>query len=147
MRLAALLAGLAVLAADQLSKALIRSLMTEGEVRQIAGPLDLVSVRNDGVAFGALGGSHPWLLVLVAVVILAVLVTVVRGSESRAVWIAAGAIAGGAAGNVIDRVAWGAVTDFIKVASWPAFNLADVAIVCGAIGLVWFAERSDHADA
>ncbi len=42
---------------------------------------------------------------------------------------------------MIDRVAFGAVTDYLKVSRWPAFNIADVAIVLGAIGLVWLMER------
>jgi signal peptidase II len=55
-------------------------------------------------------------------------------------------LAGGALGNVVDRVARGAVTDFIKLPAWPAFNVADIAITLGVLGLVLVAEQSEHRD-
>ena len=129
MRLRALAVAIGVLAADQAVKALVRAMMDEGQRVDLAGPLAIVSARNDGVAFGALGGLPPLALVAIGAAILVVLVLVVRGS------------------NLTDRVLFGAVTDYVKVSRWPAFNLADAAIVCGGVALVWFSERSSASDA
>ncbi|MEI2701943.1 MAG: signal peptidase II [Baekduia sp.] len=147
MRLRALAVAIGVLAADQAVKALVRAMMDEGQRVDLAGPLAIVSARNDGVAFGALGGLPPLALVAIGAAILVVLVLVVRGSNRTGLWVAAGMIAGGAAGNLTDRVLFGAVTDYVKVSRWPAFNLADAAIVCGGVALVWFSERSSASDA
>ena len=78
---------------------------------------------------------------LLVLTLTALLVTFWKTADRPGVWLATGAILGGAVGNVIDRVAFGAVTDYLKVSRWPAFNIADVAIVLGAIGLVWLMER------
>mgnify|MGYP000858796838 CR=1 FL=1 len=146
MRARALAVAVAVLACDQLVKVLVRTAMSEGERIDIAGPFAIVSARNDGVAFGALGGLPPLALVVIGAVVLAVLAFVVRGSTRIALWVSAGAIVGGAAGNIVDRVLFGAVTDYLKVSRWPAFNVADAAIVCGGIALVWFSERDRTGD-
>ena len=60
-----------------------------------------------------------------------------RNLERPYAWLATGLLLGGAAGNIIDRVAHGSVTDWIKLPHWPAFNLADVAITAGVIALVF----------
>ena len=58
-------------------------------------------------------------------------------------WIPTGLLLGGAIGNIIDRLASGEVTDWIKIPLWPAFNIADIAITAGVIALLWVLERSD----
>lgn len=142
----ALAAAVAVCALDQALKAIVRARMEVGEVHELAGPFSLVSVRNDGVAFGAFAGSGVLLIAVVTVALTALLVVFLRSADRPGVWLATGAILGGAAGNIIDRVAFGAVTDYIKVSRWPAFNLADIAIVLGAIGLIWLMERDAPAE-
>ncbi len=57
------------------------------------------------------------------------------------IWVPTGLLAGGAIGNVVDRVRDGAVTDFLKLPSWPAFNVADVAITLGVLALLFVVER------
>lgn len=139
------LAGLLVLAADQASKAWILyglRLPALGSVA-VLPVLNLTMVWNRGITFGLLRGDGPASALLLAGVALAVVVALglwLRRAESRLVAGALGAIAGGAIGNVIDRLRFGAVVDFIHAHafgwSWYVFNVADAAIVCGVGALV-----------
>lgn len=131
---------------DQLSKAIVASSLVPGERRDFLPLVDVVHVRNTGVAFGALGGRG-WLVPLLATVAAAgVLIWFASNPDRPGGWLPAGLVLGGAAGNLIDRVRLGAVTDFIKLPHWPAFNLADVAITAGVIALLIVAERSAGSD-
>jgi len=142
----AAVAAAVVLVADQAIKSVVRSQMSVGQEIELIGPLKLVSFRNDGVAFGALAGGSWWLLVLLALVLIALITAVARSAGPRT-WPAAGLIIGGALGNLIDRVLFGEVTDFLKVGAWPAFNVADAAIVVGALLLVWSLDRAEAQEA
>ena len=135
-----LAAGLA-LAADQVSKAVVlrHAEALSGGIEVVPG-FDLVLGRNDGVAFGLLGGVGPWALVGLAAVVVAWLLVAMLRAPRRREAVAYGAVIGGAIGNVADRLQHGAVTDFLDFHvgawHWPAFNLADVAIVVGVAGIV-----------
>ena len=118
---------------DQLSKALIRIFMPWGESLSLGGVLRIRQVRNPGTAFGIIPGSS-WPLFLVSILVfLALLLVLWRwgGPGSTAFQLGMGLIIGGAIGNIIDRIALGAVVDFIDFGFWPVFNLADLAIVVG----------------
>ncbi len=81
-------------------------------------------------------------VVLVAVFALALLLWFfVTHIHRRLVWLPTGLLLGGAAGNLIDRLNHGAVTDFIKLPHWPAFNVADICITVGVISLVYVLEK------
>ncbi|MBF0326076.1 signal peptidase II [Magnetospirillum moscoviense] len=104
---------------------------------------DLVMAWNRGVSFGIFnnGGDWNWLaLSVLSVAISAGLVVWLKKAENALVALALGAIIGGALGNVIDRLRWGAVADFLDVHvagyHWPAFNVADSAISVGAVLLI-----------
>ncbi len=104
---------------------------------------DLVMAWNRGVSFGIFNNGGQWNAVLLSVLSVAIaigLLVWMRKAENRLVVLALGGIIGGALGNVIDRVRWGAVADFLDVHvmgyHWPAFNLADSAISVGAVLLV-----------
>ena len=140
-----LIAVLVVLAADQLSKWWILTIVRLEEVGQIVllPVLNLTMVWNRGVTFGLLNGFGQWGSLILAAVALAVVVALgvwLRRAESPLVAAALGAIAGGAISNVIDRLRFGAVVDFIHAHigawSWYVFNVADAAIVCGVLTLV-----------
>lgn len=124
------------MAADQAAKAAIGAHVVIGEYVEVLGPLELTLSHNQGVAFGLAGGAGTG-LVLVTLVALGVIGYLFARNPTRpGMWVAVGLVAGGAIGNLTDRVRAGAVTDFIAVGSWPPFNLADVAITLGVLLLV-----------
>lgn len=128
--------ALLVLAADQVSKSVVLSADPGG------GGSGLVSVRlvrNTGASFG-IGAGHPLLITLTAAALLVVVVALLARARSRAVALSLAVVAGGAAGNLADRLlrrpglGRGAVVDWIHVAGYPAtFNIADIAIRLGAV--------------
>lgn len=148
-----LLAGLLIVAFDQATKALVRgALPLHSERVVIPEVLLLTHVQNRGAAFGL----FPTSTLPLALISLAVCVAIIAG---RTWWIGRGrlmsvAIAlefGGAFGNLIDRVALGAVTDFVQftpnlpwIGRWPAFNVADAALTTGALLLAMALTRSDR---
>ena len=135
-----LLLGLVVLIFDQLTKQAIRSHLVYGESRPIIdGFFNLVYVRNDGAAWNILSG-HGLILILISVSVL-VLLFVYRRSflqEQFSHRILLGLLVGGITGNLVDRIRFGWVTDFLDFQfgtyHYPSFNVADSAI-CIAIGL------------
>lgn len=137
----AVLTALFVLAADQVSKGLVRADVVEGERLHPLPLVSIVHVENTGVAFGALG-SHRWLVPVLTLLALAgVLVWYFSNPARPGAWFPAGLVVGGAIGNLTDRARNGSVTDFIAVPHWPAFNIADIAITIGVIALIVVAER------
>ena len=138
--LAAAGTALAVIAADQLTKALVRSGLEIGEQRDLVLGVDLVHVRNSGVAFGFLAGGGAVLVAGTAIALLALLVFFALNSGRRLVWLPTGLLLGGALGNLLDRAHQGHVTDFIKFPHFPAFNVADMAITVGVLALVYVLE-------
>lgn len=145
LSLLGLVAVLVVLVADQASKWWVLNILHLPEVGQIVllPVLNFTFVANRGVTFGLLNGFGQWsylALAAVALAVVAALVVWLRRAESRLVAVALGAIVGGAISNVIDRLRYGAVVDFIQAHigawSWYVFNLADAAIVCGVAALV-----------
>jgi lipoprotein signal peptidase len=138
-----------LLVADQVSKFLILDVVMLPERRNIPlielGPvgLDLTMVWNRGVTFGLFSGEGSWnhlILAALALVVAGFLLRWLARSETRLVTYALGAVIGGAIGNVIDRIRFGAVVDFVDVHAWGwhwyVFNVADAAIVCGVLALV-----------
>ena len=133
--LAGVLAGL-VLTADQAAKAIVEARLVPGEDIGVLGPLGLTLTHNRGVAFGLAGGAGAP-LILVTLGALGVIGYLFAREPARpGMWVATGLLAGGAIGNLVDRVRADAVTDFVDVGSWPPFNLADVAVVAGVVLLV-----------
>lgn len=134
----------AVLALDQGSKAIVNEALERGERASLALGFDLVHVRNEGIAFGFLddGGA---LVIAVTAVTLAVFVAWFATHPSRPwLWLGVGLLAGGALGNLIDRLRGEGVTDFLDPPAWPAFNLADVAITAGVAVLLLLAFASEE---
>ncbi len=127
----------AIVAADQASKHAVESDIKLGDRHDGVAFLDLVHVRNDGVAFGLLrDGGTALVVALTAAALLAVLIWFARNPGRPLAWFPAGLLVGGAVGNLLDRVRQGSVTDFLKLPHWPAFNLADAAITLGVVALV-----------
>lgn len=129
-----LLAGalcLLVLALDQGAKALVEASLVPGEQIELLGPLELTLAHNRGVAFGLASGGGTVLVGLTVVALVFVGILFARNPTRSGMWVAVGLLAGGALGNLTDRVRLDEVTDYIDFLSWPPFNLADVAITLG----------------
>lgn len=109
----------AVVMVDQASKALVTDRIEPGELVHVLGPLDFTVSHNDGVAFGLAGGGGVLVILLAGVALVALGAFIASAPESNLTWISGGLILGGAAGNLIDRVRIGHVTDFILFPSWP----------------------------
>lgn len=129
------LAGL-VLVADQLAKAAIEAKLTLGEQVDVLGPLGLTLSHNRGVAFGLADGAGAPLILITVVALGVVGYLFARAPTRPGMWVATGLLAGGAIGNLVDRVRADAVTDFVDLSPWPPFNLADMAITSGVLLLV-----------
>lgn len=141
--------ALAVFVLDQLTKVLvvqILDLKSRGVIPVIDPFLVFRMAWNEGVNFGILSGSGDlmrWILIAVAFAITGWIIHWMR-SEQPGKWvqIAAGLVVGGAIGNVIDRLIYGAVADFLNMSCCGienpyAFNVADIAIFIGAVGLIF----------
>ena len=125
-----------VMAFDQVTKQIAVAAIEPGHPSQIIFGVEFTNVRNHGVAFGLLGGGGD-LVVVVTIATIAFLVGYFALHATRpGLWLVAGLVIGGALGNLADRVRIGAAIDFIDAPLWPAFNLADIAIV---IGVAWLA--------
>jgi signal peptidase II len=145
LTLLGVLAAVIVLVVDQASKSWILYDLRLPELGQVIvlPVLNFTMVWNRGVTFGLLNGFGGWSYLALAGVAFAVVVALgiwLRRAESRVVAMALGAIVGGALSNVIDRLRYGAVVDFIQAHlgawSWYVFNVADAAIVCGVATLL-----------
>jgi signal peptidase II len=137
----------AVIALDQATKALVRSGVAIGDRDGVFPGVEIVHVRNEGVAFSRFSGGGTVVAVIVGAALLALVAYFVTHLDKPLVWLPTGMLLGGALGNVIDRIRDGAVTDFIKLPGWPAFNVADIAITGGVLVLLYVTERPRHATA
>lgn len=139
--------ALAVTTFDQVTKVIVRRLLVEGSFWPPNSELIRFShVENSGAAFGILQGAGEFLLVTTVVVVLAIIVYVILvPPQSMMYTVALGLILGGAIGNLIDRASRGTVTDFIDPTHYPAFNIADSAIVIGAVGLLYVTFRKQSS--
>jgi signal peptidase II len=130
-----------VLALDQVTKAIVVASLARGESVNVFFGIDLTYVRNTGVAFGAFSGGGALVPILVGVATLLLLLFFVHRAATPLIWLPVGAIVGGALGNLADRARDGTVIDFVDPIAWPAFNLADTAVVLGVLGLFYVVER------
>jgi signal peptidase II len=124
-----------VVGLDQLTKRTVADSIRPGQVKHVLPGIHLVHVTNTGVAFSILSGGGALVLVITFVALALLLGYLVLRPQRRLLWLPTGLLIGGALGNLIDRLIHGAVTDFIKLPDWPAFNVADIAITAGVIAL------------
>ena len=132
--------GAVVVGLDQLTKHTVATDIAAGGHRQLLPGLKLVHVRNTGVAFGFLSGGGAIVLVFTLAALALLVGYFLTHPERRWLWAPTGLLVGGALGNLIDRLAHGAVIDFIKLPHWPAFNVADMSITFGVVALVFVLE-------
>lgn len=149
--------ALVIFVADQVSKYWILNVLDLDRVLAIDVLPPYLNFRmawNQGINFGLFGDFDlRWILVGVALAVTAFVIWWVR-REGGTVWthMSAGLLIGGALGNVIDRVLYGAVADFLNMSCCGienpyAFNIADIAVFVGAVGLVFFTGGGDHSKA
>lgn len=155
----AVVAGLVTFVLDQLSKLIVVHLMdlkSLGTIEVLPPVLNFRMAWNQGINFGLFASSAEtarWILIVLSLVISAWVVWWIR-REGGSYWarLSAGLLVGGALGNVIDRVFYGAVADFLNMSCCGidnpfAFNVADIAIFAGAIGLILFTGGRSDRDA
>jgi signal peptidase II len=135
------LVAVAVVVADQVTKALVRGSIGPLETVKVLPGVKLIRAHNSGVAFSVFSGGGPFVVIVAVLALGALLAFFVTHVHRRLVWLPTGLLLGGAAGNLIDRIRLGAVTDFVKLPHWPAFNLADACITVGVVTLVYVLER------
>ncbi len=136
---------LCVVIADQVTKALITGRLAWGEAHTILpGLFNIVYYKNTGAAFGIFssgGSGRTTFLTIVSLVALIIIAVLIRRSSDGRNALALSLIAGGAIGNLIDRIRYGSVVDFldfhIGTLHWPAFNIADSAITTGVIVMLY----------
>ncbi len=134
------LIAVAIVVADQATKHWALNALGDGRTIDVVGSLRFNLAFNTGMAFAKGQGIGPIIAVVGVIVVAYLLVGLRRDTKPGAVLV--GMVAGGAAGNIVDRLfrgdAWlrGAVVDFIDLQWWPIFNIADAAIVLGAGALV-----------
>ena len=143
--------ALAVIAADQVSKALVVSWLAPGRSVSVIGKLlTLQLLRNPGGAFGILQSQPVLFFAATLVIVAGVLVWGLRSGHAP---VALGMVAGGGLGNLVDRVVrapggvHGRVVDFIHLSFWPTFNLADSSIVIGVAVLILMEVRRKPEEA
>ncbi len=137
---------LIVLIGDRLSKHWIEQQLVLGETRPVvSGVFSLTLVYNPGGAFGFLAG-YRWVFVVAALLLLLLLFlhrnTV--SEQTTTVHYGLAVLTGGVLGNLWDRIVFGYVVDFFDFHIWPVFNVADAAIVCGALVLGWEVLRHER---
>jgi len=140
LRALTVLIAVAIVVADQATKHWALNALGDGRTIDIVGSLRFNLAFNTGMAFAKGQGIGPIIAVVGVIVVAYLLVGLRRDTRPGAVFV--GMVAGGAAGNIVDRLfrgeGWlrGAVVDFIDLQWWPIFNIADAAIVLGAGALV-----------
>ncbi len=121
--------GLGVFLVDQITKALALVHLSEGgKIALLPGVVDLVLVKNRGIAFGGLAQSSSLAISFLSMAVVVMVYIFWRGHSNFLPL-----IIGGAMGNIVDRLRLGYVVDFIALRSWPVFNIADMCIVGGVL--------------
>lgn len=129
--------ALGVFALDQITKIIIRATLEPRESIAVFPGFDISRFRNEGIAFSLFTGRQTAIAILTIIALVAIGLALVR-LVGRNSFVAAGAglLIGGSLGNLVDRISRGGVTDFLDFTRWPAFNVADIGIVCGAALIV-----------
>jgi len=130
------LVSILVLSFDIFTKNLVSTTMTLGESIYILPVLEITYLENIGAGFGILQGMAT-LLIFIAILVIGLIFYFFNSlPDKKHIWIAAGLIIGGAAGNAISRIFDRVVIDFIDLKVWPVFNIADAALTVGVLMII-----------
>jgi len=131
------LVAAAAVVADQVTKQLVARTLALGDSVELAGPFSIHHVHNSGIAFGLFSRATSVVIALTGIAVACLVVFFARsGRRHPLLPVALGLVLGGSVSNLLDRVRLGYVTDFLDLAYWPSFNLADTFIVVG-VGLLF----------
>jgi signal peptidase II len=135
--LALLAVSLAAITADQLTKQVVGRTLSVGESVDLLGPLSIHHVENSGIAFGLFASRTTLVIAITGIAVGAMLWFFAHSGRRHPVLpVGLGLVLGGSIANLVDRLRLGRVTDFLDLAAWPAFNLADTFIVVG-VGILF----------
>jgi signal peptidase II len=137
--------------ADQFSKFIVQRTMELGQSVPIVSNLfHLTYILNPGAAFGLLANRTVFFVIVTVVMVIGTIIYYIRSGQKRgALPIALGLLLGGALGNLVDRIRYGKVVDFIDFRVWPVFNLADTAIVTGTgllVLILWLMDKKQSQE-
>lgn len=129
-----------VIVCDQLSKFLVRQFLLQGQsLALVKGVFHITLIKNPGASFGIFPNKAPLFLIFsIAIIIGIIIYSIVSRPRQRGAQIALGLALGGATGNLIDRLMFGKITDFLDFKVWPVFNIADTAVVVGLFMILSF---------
>ena len=137
--------ALAAVLADQVTKRIVTHTLGLDQAEHVIGPLSIHHVQNSGIAFGLFSSATVGVTVVTAIAVVWMLLFFARSGARHPVLPAAlGLLIGGSVSNLVDRIRFGHVTDFIDFRYWPAFNLADSFIVIGVAILLGALVASDR---
>ena len=135
---------------DQVTKILIKHFMVKEKFMPLIGKyIGFRYIENEGMALGFQIGPKQFFTIFTAIASLVIVIFLFRLKENHfGTRIALSAILGGAIGNLIDRILYGKVVDFIEIGPWPIFNFADVAVTFGMLLLIFivFLERKEDKE-
>ena len=126
---------------DQITKFFAKAITNT--VILIPKVLEFTFVKNTGVAFGLFKGMQ-WIMIVLVILIILIIIYFIKDVKNKSLAISLSLILGGAIGNLIDRIVYSNVIDFIKISIWPVFNIADACITVGAILLIIYFIKKDN---
>ncbi len=139
--------ALFVIIVDQMTKHFVAAHFYVGEsIPVISDFFHWTYILNSGAAFGIFEGRR-WLFIIIAAVVISVMLLFYRDIRAgdKTLQLGAALFAGGAIGNLIDRMVIGLVIDFFDFRIWPVFNVADIAICIGIGLIIWSIIKTEHA--
>lgn len=151
-RLLPLVVGGLVLLLDQATKAIVEATIpfntSWAPIPWLAPVFQFTHTGNTGIAFGLFaGGSALFAIVAAIVTVIIIFYNFTLPAGSVGLRLALGLLLGGAVGNLLDRLRLGHVTDFLDFGPWPIFNVADTAVVVGALALAWLMWQDARTEA
>lgn len=125
-----------VVIVDQITKFIVRVKFSENKQKRLFNFLYISYIKNTGGAFGLFRGMNNLIIIISFIIILAIIFYYRKLPQNFLRTLSVGLFLGGAIGNLIDRIVFGFVTDFIDFNFWPAFNIADLTLTVGAALLI-----------
>jgi len=125
---------------DQLTKTVMKDMIAKGQsIPLIENIFHLTLVHNKGSAFNIIKDGNIFLTIITIIVIVCIIYSINKiKKEEYLLQVCFGLVMGGAFGNLIDRISYGYVIDFLDFRIWPVFNVADSAITISVLGFLWY---------